>query len=106
MEYHSLSLIELKQLARDHNPPIKQYYIKSRIELIRLLSLKELPHSFIIEKKTIAELRKEAISRGHKNIWKLKKSELLELIYPSSQQNDQNNNQTKKHNNPEKGEGK
>ena len=95
-----MSLVDLKQAARDHNPPIKQYYIKTRLELIQILSMKELPQSFILEKKTIADLRKEAIEKGHKNIWKLKKAQLLELMYPSSQKNDQNNDHTKKHDDP------
>ena len=95
-----MSLVDLKQAARDHEPPIKQYYIKTRLELIQILSMKELPQSFILEKKTIAELRKEALEKGHKSIWKLKKAQLLELLYPSSQENDQNDDHTKKHDNP------
>ncbi len=95
-----MSLVDLKQAARDHKPRIKQYYIKTRLELIQILSMKELPRSFILEKKTIAELRKEALDRGHKSIWKLKKAELLELLYPSSQENNQNNYHTKEHDNP------
>jgi hypothetical protein len=105
MDYHKLSLIDLKHIARDHNPPIKHYYIKSRIELIRILSLKEFPQSFILQKKTIAELRKEALEKGHKNIWKFKKAQLVELLYPSSQEDDQNDNHAKEHNNPKHGEG-
>lgn len=106
MDYHSLSLVELKQAARDHKPPIKHYYIKSRLELIQILSLKELPESFVLQKKTIAELRKEAIARGYKHIWKLKKAELMELLYPSSNKNNHNNNHAKEHDYPEKSEGK
>ncbi len=106
MEYHTMSLVDLKQAARDHTPPIKQYYIKSRLELIKLLSMKELPESYVLEKKTIAELRKESIQKGHKNIWKLKKAELMELLYPRSHQNNQDDNYAKKHDDPEKGEGK
>lgn len=101
-----MSLVELKQAARDHKPPIKQYYIKTRLELIKILSMKELPASFVLEKKTIAELRKEAIQKGYKNIWKLKKADLMDLLYPRSHQNNQNDNHTKKHDDPEKGESK
>ncbi len=100
-----MTLVELKQAARDHTPPIKHYYIKSRLELIQILCMKELPQSFLLEKKTIAELRKEAIHRGHKNIWKLKKAELMELLYPSTHQHNQDDNHAKKHDNPEKSEG-
>lgn len=103
MDIHNLSLIELKQLARDHEPPIKQYYIKTRLELIKILTMKELPQSFVLEKKTIAELRKEAIEKGHKQIWKLKRAELMELLYPSSQKDNQNDNHTKEHNHPKQG---
>jgi hypothetical protein len=99
-----MSLVELKQAARDHKPPIKQYYIKSRLELIKLLSMKELPQTYVLEKKTIAELRKEAIEKGHKNIWKLKKADLLDLLYPRSQQNNKDNDHAKKHDDPKYGE--
>lgn len=100
-----MSLADLKKVARDHKPPIKQYYIKKRIELIRLLTMNELPDSFILEKKTIAELRKEAIEKGYKNIWKLRRSELMELLYPGTEQNDHDKDHTKKHDNPEGGKG-
>jgi hypothetical protein len=101
-----MSLVDLKKVARDHKPPIKQYYIKNRIELIRILTLTELPKSFIIEKKTIAELRKEAIEKCYTNIWKLRRSELMELLYPSTKQNHHDENHTKEHNDPEGGKGK
>jgi len=96
-----MSLMELKQVAKEHTPKIKQYYIKSRLELIKLLSMKEFPEEMILEKKTITELRKEAQNRGLANIWKLKRSELMELLYPSSQQNNQYNDDRKKHDNPQ-----
>ena len=104
MDYHSMSLAELKLQAKNHTPRIKQYYIKSRLDLIKLLSMKELPVEMVIAKKTIAELRKEAQARKLPNIWKLRRSELVELLYPSSEQNNQNNDDGKEHNNPEKGE--
>jgi hypothetical protein len=66
--------------------------------------MKELPVEMVIAKKTIAELRKEAQARKLPNIWKLRRSELVELLYPSSEQNNQNNDDGKEHNNPEKGE--
>jgi len=96
-----MSLMELKQVAKEHTPKIKQYYIKSRLELIKLLSMKEFPEEMILEKKTITDLRKEAQNRGLTNIWKLKRSELMELLYPSSQQNNQYNYDRKKHDNPQ-----
>ena len=100
-----MNLAELKIEAKNHTPRIKQYYIKSRLELIKLLSMKEFPIEMVIAKKTIADLRKEAQERKLPNIWKLRRSELVELLYPSTEQNNQNNDGGKEHNNPEKSEG-
>ena len=100
MDYHKMSLVELKQAARDHKPKIKQYYIKSRKDLIELLSMTELPSKFVIEKKKISELRIEARNKGYNDIWKLKKSELIELLYPSPKENNQNHNHAQKHDDP------
>lgn len=95
-----MTLVDLKQAARDHVPKIKRYYIKSRKELIELLTMPTLPQSYIIEKKKITELRKEAKERGFGEVWKFKKAELIELLYPSTKQNNQNNNHTNKHDDP------
>ena len=100
-----MSLVELKQAAKNHVPKIKQYYVKSRLELIKLLSMKEFPIEMLISKKTIAELRKEAQERKLPNIWKLRRGELVELLYPSSEQNNQNHYGGEKHDDPQKGEG-
>jgi hypothetical protein len=103
MDLHSLSLQELKKVARDHKPKIKHYYVKSRLELIQLLSLKELPQEYIIEKMTIEELRVEAKTRGiTKGIWKLSRPQFIDLLYPSSQQNNQDDDGGEKHDNPKK----
>lgn len=99
-----MSLAELKLASKNHTPRIKQYYIKSRLELIKLLSMKEFPVEMVIAKKTIADLRKEAQARKLPNIWKLRRAELVELLYPSSEKDNQNNDDGKEHNNPEKGE--
>jgi hypothetical protein len=99
-----MSLVDLKQAAKTHVPKIKQYYVKSRLELIKLLSMKEFPIEMLISKKTIAELRKEAQDRKLPNIWKLRRAELVELLYPSPEQNNKNNNCGEKHDNPEKSE--
>lgn len=104
MDCHSMSLIELKQTAKDHKPPIKYYYIKSRLELIQILSMKDFPESFVLQKKTIVELRKEAIARGHKHIWKLKKAELMDLLYPRSNKNNHYDNHAEEHDDPKKSE--
>lgn len=95
-----MSLIQLKQCARDHVPKIKRYYIKTRRELIELLSMPVLPQSYIIEKKKLTELRKEAKERGFGDIWTFKRAELIELLYPSTEQNNQNHNHANKHDDP------
>jgi hypothetical protein len=100
-----MSLVELKQAAKEHTPKIKQYYIKSRIELIQILSMTDFPTEMILEKKTISELRKEAQARKLPGIWKMRRSELMELLYPSSKKNDEDNNDRKKHYHPEESEG-
>ena len=77
-----MSLAELKQIARDRTPKIKKYYIIPRTKLIELLMMDKLPEEYIIEKKTMHELRKEAQGKNLPNIWNLKRSELMELLYP------------------------
>lgn len=104
MDYHSMSLADLKKEARDHIPKIKQYYIKSRLELIQILTMETLPNTFVLEKKTISQLRKEAIDKGIKNIWKLKRAQLMELLYPSTNQNNKNDYSAQKHEDPKNGE--
>lgn len=104
MDYDSMSLIELKQEAKVHTPKIKQYYIMTRVQLIQILKTKNFSQDMIVAKKTIAELRKEAQERKLPNIWKLRRAELVELLYPSTKQDNQNNNDGQKHNNPQKSE--
>lgn len=106
MEYHSMSLVELKQAAKNHEPKIKQYYILKRHELIKLLSMKELPESYILEKKKRSELIAEAKARGYTKFWNLKKAELLELLHPSLKKDDKDDDHAKKHDDPKHGEGK
>jgi hypothetical protein len=81
MDYHSMDIVELKQLGRDRN--IKQYYIKKKAELIHILSFKELPLKYIVEKKTIKELRIEAKEQGMTSILKLTRKELADILYPA-----------------------
>jgi hypothetical protein len=104
-DIHSLSLVALKQLARDHVPRIKSYYTMKRIELIQILSMKEFPEEMILAKKTIMELRKEARARGHKNVWRLRRNELMTLLYPRPKQDNENNHHTEKHDNPKSSDG-
>ena len=79
----SLSLVELKQLAKTRH--IKMYYTMKRNDLIRLLSMPDLPDSYKIEKLTIVQLRKEAKERGMRGFWGLSREELVHLLYPDGQ---------------------
>jgi len=106
MDYHSMTLPELKEQAKNNVPKIKHYYIKTRLELIKLLTMDTLPDSFRIEKLTIQQLRDEARNKGLPNIWKLRRTELIELLYPSPQKDDKDNDGGKKHDTPQEGEGK
>ena len=81
----SLSLVELKQLAKQRR--IKQYYILKRNQLIQLLSLNELPKSFVIEKMTLAQLRQEAKRKGVRGFWTLRREQLVELLFPTETMN-------------------
>ena len=93
-------------MAKVHDPPIKYYYVKSRIELIKILTMKDFPEEMKIEKKTIHQLRKEAREKGYLNVWKMKRAELLTLLYPSADKHNKDDNHTKEHNNPEASESK
>ena len=88
MDFHSMSLIELKahcaQLPKGRR--IKHYYIKSRAELCYLLSLPELPKEMQVEKLTIHDLRKMAKEKNIRGIWSLSKGELQELLFPENQE--------------------
>ena len=101
-----MSFQDLKVAARDHKYKIKGYYLKPKAELIRLLTLNKLPESYRIEKLTVRELQQEAKERNFPNIWSLSRSELVDLLYPSSQKNDEDDNSGKKHDDPKKSEGK
>jgi hypothetical protein len=79
MNYHLMDIIELKQCAKQLR--IKQYYIKKRAELIQILSYSELPFRYILEKKTIHELREEGRKRGIGGILKLSRQQLVEILY-------------------------
>jgi hypothetical protein len=104
MNYHALEYCELKQEAKERR--IKMYYVMRKAQLIELLSMKELPEKYIIEKKVIGELRSEARARGFLSSYRLNRSALLELLYPhlygktSSEYKHKNQNNTDKHNTP------
>lgn len=81
--YHSMSIVELKQVAKTRK--IKMYYTKKRVELIRLLSMPELPDTYKIEKFTILQLRDQAKERGMRGFWKLTRDELVKVLYPTGE---------------------
>ena len=87
MNYDTMSLVELKQVAKTRH--IKMYYTKKRIELIRLLTMPELPDSFKIEKLTIIQLREQSKKKGLRGFWKLSRDELVNLLYPTGELRDQ-----------------
>ena len=77
----SMSILELKQIAKQRR--IKQYYILKRAQLLQLLSMNELPKSFIVEKMTIGELREEAKRKGLRGFWTLRREQLVQLLFPT-----------------------
>lgn len=106
MDVHSLSVPELKKLAKERK--IKQYYIKKRVELIELLLKTELPLVNVVEKMTIRELREQAKEKNVPKLYSLNRAQLVEILYPAltSKQKNQNDNGTEKHNHPENGDSK
>jgi hypothetical protein len=105
MDYESMSLAELKQIAKNHTPKIKQYYVKSKADLIKILTMTEFSEEMKIEKMRMAELREEAKKRGHTNFWKMRREQLVQLLYTSPQENNKNDDHTEEHNHPEESEG-
>ena len=99
-----MSLVELKKVARDHVPKIKSYYTMKRKALIEILSPKEFPERMKAEKMRVGELRNEAKSRGLKGFWKLDKDSLIEMLYPSSQQDNKNDDHAEEHDDPQASE--
>lgn len=98
----SLSLVELKKLAKGRR--IKQYYIMKRVELIRILSMNELPQAMKIEKMTIRQLRDMAKERGVRGFWSLNRAQLVDLLFPAgaTNQDEQDKSGTEKHDTPQK----
>lgn len=77
------------------------YYTKKRHELIRLLSMPELPETFRIEKLTIVQLRQQAKERGLRGFWTLPRDGLVALLYPTStNQQDQDGSNSESHHSP------
>jgi hypothetical protein len=101
---NNLTLAELKQLARDHEPRIKMYYVLPKARLLELLTMETLPEEMVIAKTPLYKLRNEARRQGHVNVWKMKRADVLTLLYPRPQEHDHNQEETDKHNHPEAGE--
>lgn len=104
MDYSTMSLAELKQVAKGRR--IKLYYIMPKDELVRLLSLPELPLELQLQKKTIRQLRQEAKARNLSGFWGLSRGELLTLLYPDQQgasnKNEKNQRNADEHDAPQK----
>ena len=104
MEYSALSLLELKQVAKGRK--IKLYYVMPKDELVRLLSLPELPMELQLQKKTIRQLRQEAKARNLSGFWGLSRGELLGLLYPDQEgaadKNEKNQRNANEHDAPQK----
>ena len=109
--YESMYLSDLKLIAKTRR--IKLYYVKTKEELIKLLTLPELPIEMKIEKMTIHQLRDEAKKRGIVGFWELRRPALVELLFPKDEiaqtppyENQQNESKTDKHHQPEKHDAK
>lgn len=83
MDYHQMTLPELKALAKDHEPKIKHYYIMPRALLIEILMKDKLDKKMIVEKKTLKQLQAEAKDKGIPKVWKFRRAELVEILYPT-----------------------
>lgn len=106
MDYASMSLVELKQIAKGRGY-IKMYYVMPKQELVRILSLPEPPRELIAAKRTIKDLRAEAKARGLHGFWGLSRAALLALLYPSLEETAPNKHQknecdTNEHDDPER----
>jgi hypothetical protein len=105
--YETMYLSELKLIAKTRR--IKMYYIKSKEELIELLTMAELPLEMRIEKMTNKQLQAEAKNRGITGVTGLRRPALINLLFPktedvsktSSDENQEDQSQTDKHHQPE-----
>jgi hypothetical protein len=107
MDYHHMSLAELKLVAKAHVPRIKKYYTMPKDELIQRLTLKVVPERFKVETMRIQELRDEAKLRGYtSSLWTMRRKDLVDLLYPGTQQHNKDYDGAQKHDDPEEGKGK
>ena len=100
-------LADLKLIAKTRR--IKMYYVKTKEELVTLLTMKELPEAMKVEKMTIHQLRAEAKRRNVVGFWNLRRGALVDLLFPNVQdvnkttpnQYEQDEGETNKHHQPE-----
>ena len=105
--YESMYLSELKLIAKTRR--IKMYYIKSKEELVELLTMKELPLEMRIEKMTNKQLQVEAKNRGITGVTGLRRPALINMLFPknenisktTSNENQEDKSQTDEHHQPE-----
>jgi hypothetical protein len=105
--YNKMYLADLKLIAKTRR--IKMYYVKTKEELVSLLTLKELPQAMKVEKMTIHELRAEAKKRNVVGFWNLRRGALVELLFPNIQnvnkaapnEYEENESQADEHHQPE-----
>jgi hypothetical protein len=105
--YETMYLSELKLIAKTRR--IKMYYIKSKEELVELLTMAELPLEMRIEKMTNKQLQAEAKNRGITGVTGLRRPALINLLFPktedvsktTSDENQEDQSQTDKHHQPE-----
>ena len=105
--YESMYLSELKIIAKTRR--IKMYYVKSKEELIELLTMKELPLEMRIEKMTNKQLQAEAKNRGITGVTGLRRPALINILFPKTEdvsktatdENQENQSKTDEHHQPE-----
>jgi len=105
--YETMYLSELKLIAKTRR--IKMYYVKSKDELVELLSMVELPLEMRIQKMTNKQLQAEAKNRGITGVTGLRRPALINLLFPktedisktSTDENQEDQSQTDKHHQPE-----
>jgi len=109
-DLNALPLSALKRLVVERGIKLKQYYILPKAELVRILSMPELPSRYRIEKMTIIQLRDIARQRELRGFWNLNKYQLTRMLFPenddaventASHQHEKNDSQAGKHQNPE-----
>jgi hypothetical protein len=111
INYNKMYLADLKLIAKTRR--IKMYYVKTKEELVTLLSMAELPQAMKVEKMTIHQLRDEAKKRGIVGFWELRRPALVELLFPKEDvtqttpyENQQNESKADEHHQPEKHDAK